>query len=60
MADREAKAERERLLQQRRDAKGKPTVTREHVDTLMDAMTPEGRAAVAMMAAYRLRGGIPR
>jgi hypothetical protein len=52
----EAKLERERI----RDAKRKPTVSRETVDTLMAAMTPEGRAAVALMAAYRLRGGVPR
>jgi hypothetical protein len=55
VAEREAKRERERLLQQRRDAKGKPTVTREHVDVLMDAMTHEGRAHVIMQATHRLR-----
>jgi hypothetical protein len=45
----EQKLERERL----RDAKRKPVVTREHVDTLMAAMTDEGRAHVAAMAVYR-------
>ena len=37
-------------------AKRKPVVSREAVETLMNAMTPEGRAHVAMMATYRLLG----
>jgi hypothetical protein len=32
----------------------KPRVTQAHVDTLMNAMTPEGRAHVAMLATHRL------
>jgi hypothetical protein len=40
---------------ERRAAKPKPTVSREAVDTLMAAMTDEGRAHVAMMAVHRLR-----
>ena len=59
MADREAKLERERIAAARRAPK-RPTVTRETVDALMAAITPEGRAAVAAMASYRLRGGIPK
>jgi hypothetical protein len=54
MAGTECKIERERIAAQRRAAKGKPVVTRATVETLMNAMTPEGRAHVAAMAAYRL------
>jgi HK97 family phage prohead protease len=35
-------------------AKSKPTVSRESVDTLMAAMSPESRAHVAMQATHRL------
>jgi hypothetical protein len=39
----------------RRSAKGKPVaVSREEVDVLMAAMTPQGRAEVAHMAAAKL------
>jgi hypothetical protein len=37
----------------RRSAKGKPTVTRAQVDVLLDSMTNEGRAHVAMMATIK-------
>jgi hypothetical protein len=43
------------MRDQRRTAKVQPAVTREHVDVLMAALSPEGRATVITAAVQRLR-----
>jgi hypothetical protein len=55
MADREAKIERQRVAEARRDAKAKPTVSREAVDTLLAYLSPESRAQVVTAAIQHLR-----
>jgi hypothetical protein len=59
MADREAKIERERIAAERRDAKRKPDLATA-VANAFALLSPEGKAHVAAMAAYHLRGGVPR
>jgi hypothetical protein len=56
LVDRPANPDAILVIQKLADAKRKPTVSRESVDTLMAAMSPESRAHVAMMATHRLLG----
>jgi hypothetical protein len=55
MADREKKIERTRIAAERRDAKAKPTVSREAVETLLAFVSPETRAQVVTAAIQHLR-----